>query len=134
MNRTEVRALVAAAIDTLNHNLGKSFNVSFERGSASFDSNGCSFKVEAVQIGRDSKEVKDFKRNAELYGLEESDLGKTFNSHGKTMEIIGANPRAHRYPILVKDANGKIWKYAVSTVQLRMGKLSPTDTRSFNQS
>lgn len=58
-----------------------------------------------------------FKQNAYEYGLSPADLGRLFVSAGKVYTIIGANPKAHKYPILAKCKNdGKTYRLPVSHV------------------
>ena len=62
-----------------------------------------------------AKEASDFKRYAKLYNMSESDLGAKVEISGKTYTIIGAKPRATRYPIIVEN-NGKYYKMADTVV------------------
>jgi hypothetical protein len=76
----------------------------------------------------ETEEAQAFKRNARFFGLEPDDLGKTFHSiaTGKKMEITGAKPRNHKYPIIAKCAsNGKAYKFSAREVMLGLGRNTP---------
>lgn len=47
--------------------------------------------------------AEDFKQYCALYGLNESDLNKTFNYKGATWEIVGLNIGRRKYPIVCKN-------------------------------
>jgi hypothetical protein len=60
-------------------------------------------------VDKFAKEASDFKRYAKLYNMSESDLGAKVEISGKIYTIVGAKPRATRYPIIVEN-NGKYYK------------------------
>ena len=102
--------------------LAEKFEVSVNIGSARFNPNSVTFKVEIATIGSDgqvnNREVGIFKRNAFLWGLQPSDLGREFVAMGETYKIVGANTRRHRFPISAdRVRDGKPFKFGHETVK-----------------
>ena len=81
------------------------------------------FKFEVSATNEDgtveTKEARDFKRIAEIYGLSPDDLGKTFKTwHGKrTYTITGLVRRRRKFPISAVCENGKSWKFPAEQVK-----------------
>ena len=75
-----------------------------------------------------SKDVTDFLELAEVYGLEKTDLNKTFTlmtEPGVTYTISGLSPRAKKYPVLAKSSKtGSTYKFPVSTVKMALGRFN----------
>jgi len=120
--RTALEGLDVSAIE-------QRFNVKVRIGHASFDpspNGGATFKLEFAPVVSGevkTKEATDFERLAYLYGLEASDLGKTFSSNGRTFTICGLAPKAHKFPILAKCADdGKTYKFPERSVLLSLGR------------
>jgi hypothetical protein len=65
-------------------------------------------------------EAKDFKANTWKWGLEASDLGRTFTHAGDTFEITGAKPKASKFPILAKRGDGKGYKFPADLIRLKL--------------
>jgi hypothetical protein len=65
-------------------------------------------------------ERKEFALYAPMFDMTEDDFGKSFTIRNKTYTICGIAPRSTTYPILAKDASGKVFK------------VPPTITRTLN--
>ncbi len=66
-------------------------------------------------IDKDGQEFKDW---ATIYGLDPSDLGKTFKSGTASYKIVGLKRRNRKYPIVAKNLrNGKTYKFPTSFVK-----------------
>ncbi len=64
-----------------------------------------------------SKEASDLKFLATSYGLPANILGRKIKTQGRTFEIVGCKPRAHKLPILGRDiSTNKTFKFPVATV------------------
>lgn len=107
----------------------RTLNVKVKIGKAVFDpspSGGATFKVEFVPIVNGTakdKTVLDFERQAIVFGLEASDLGRTFIDHGIQYRVMGLVPRSYKFPILCKNLiNGKTFKFSASTVKFALGR------------
>jgi hypothetical protein len=59
---------------------------------------------------------EDFKRYASRYGLQATDLGRSFTQRRSTFTIVGLVPSRPKYPILVENQNGKRYKFPASKV------------------
>jgi hypothetical protein len=102
--------------------LARKYGVDVSTGSGSYNDSNFTFKITAAVKSSDgtaiTREAQAFKANARWIGLQESDLGRSFTSRGKTFTITGYNTRAKRMPILAKDENGKGFKFEVDTVKM----------------
>ncbi|MGB5812952.1 MAG: hypothetical protein WBG86_20635 [Polyangiales bacterium] len=79
------------------------------------------FKVTITVPGAKGKVETDWERYAEAFGADPTWLGKTFADHNDVnYTVVGLNPRAKSYPLLIEDANGKRRKCAASYVQAAM--------------
>ena len=126
MDRNKVRELssiissiLAEASDKL-----KAYGVVAEVGSGSFTDSNVTFKVNVSEVGENgeakSREAESFKTNASLYGLDPSDLGKTFVDRGNNYTVLGLAPRRSKYPVLAVRGDGKKFKFRVETVRLAL--------------
>ena len=126
-NRQECRRL-SDAIEQAIKKIGDEFGVHIKRSSGSFTDANYKMKWEASVINENgeirSREAEDFKTQARLYGLQETDLGKTFSDWtGRKFEITGLTPRRSKYPILAKDVNtGKVFKFPIEQIKLHLNK------------
>ena len=105
----------------------KSFNIKISFGSAKYDCNGgakYTVEVSPVVNGRTiSKEAIEFQTYCQLYGLEKSDMGKTFFNNGETFKITGLSSRSRKFPIFaerIKD--GKEFKFTPESVKIGLGR------------
>jgi len=123
-----LKAKLQAALDL--DNLGfKELGVDVQVGSARFSSSSATFKVEVSIVAADgtveTKTVSDFKRCAQLWGLQPDDFGRTFRSRGIAYEICGGKPGSYKYPILGKRVpDGKVFKFPADVV--RDGIIQPS--------
>lgn len=119
----DTRNRLQTALDTIAADIGCQIKV----GNASYEPDGsaCSFKIECAVIGEDgtakTREATDFGHYAEQYGLKPEDLGKSFTNHNGTYTIIGCKPRSHKFPILGRRADGKVFKFPAVMVRLGLG-------------
>ena len=72
------------------------------------------------EVGGSQKGAEDFTRLAHHYGLRAEDLGKEFEYGGHKYRLVGANPRAPKYPIQGMRLDGKrageVWRLPPSAV------------------
>lgn len=106
--------------------LGQELGIKFNAGNASFNPSNVTFKLEAAITNADgsveTKEATDFKQLASLYGLKADDYGKPFSTFNGTYNICGLARKSHKFPILAKNAKGKVYKFAVEQVKLGLEK------------
>ena len=108
-DRQEVRIL-GEAIESALQKVGDQYGVHIIRGNGRFDPTNLTLKIEASIVGENgevvTKEAKDFKKFATMYGLNPSDLNKTFTTwNGKQFEITGLSLRKSKNPILAKKVS-----------------------------
>lgn len=107
--------------------LEESYGVTFQLGNGSYDSNSYKFRINCLKLSKDGEpictEKEDFKKYCNLFGLEESDLGKTFKCRNNIYKLYGLKPRNRKYPVLAKDVmNGKIYKFSAYNVKSFLGR------------
>ena len=100
--------------------VAKKHGVQVTIGSGSFTPGYATMKIDISTFGKDgtanTKEAYDFGRYANLVGLKPSDFGRSFKHMGKTYEIVGLKPRSRTAPIVVKRADGKLYKMPVAFI------------------
>ena len=63
-----------------------------------------------------------FARDATFIGLTPEDFGKEVKVEGRIIKIVGINLRASRYPVLVEDRDGKVYKYNEGAILKVLGR------------
>ena len=106
-------------IDCLNEKFANRFE--FKQISGRYNDISLTLKLEIAEINENGKVEsaieRDFQEYARFYGLQLTDLGRTFTSNGKRYKISGCKPRNIRYPILgTRVPDGKRFKFTVDTV------------------
>lgn len=119
IDRTECRKLRQALEAHLESFEYEGVTASIE-GSARYSDTTASFKLEVTVNNADgstnTKAAEDFKRHAPLYGMKESDLGRTFRHGRDLMEVVGFRPRARKNNVIVRNQNGKEYVMPHTTV------------------
>lgn len=98
-------------------------SVKFEIGNARFFPNNITFKVDVSTVTEEgtvlTKETESYKRNCRRYGLKPESLGETFYCYRwhKKMTIYGLSTRSHKYPILCKGPDNRIYKYSAEMIK-----------------
>ena len=105
--------------------LGVKYGVSIKAGNASYNSELATFKLELTTLGQggavETKEAKDFKSHASMYGMKADDLGKTVTIQGRQCQITGLKPRS-RNCIIGKDlSSSKSFKLPLAGVKKSLG-------------
>ena len=115
-----IRAELEHAIDAQGE-VWKELGLAVKVGNVSFNSSNMVAKIEVAIIGEngvvETREVRDFKLLAPVYGFEESDLGREFKAGGKTYKIVGCLSRATKAPILAERSDGKQFKFPAAMVK-----------------
>jgi hypothetical protein len=106
MDRQKVKALREAMLEALKQ-LETDMSVEFTIDKISFNDNTASVKVEVSDVSENgevyNKEAEDFKKFSLNYGLDPSNLGKSFCHGGKIFVITGLSTRKRKYPIMAKE-------------------------------
>lgn len=113
---------IAAEIETALADVAQRLGVKITVGSTRFTDKNAKIKIEVATISSDgqvrSEAAESFGIYAYRYGLQPSDMGKTFTWSGHTYAISGCAPRSHKYPILAKRlSDGKTYKFAAKLVK-----------------
>jgi hypothetical protein len=116
------------AIEQALEPVGDDFGMAVKVGAITFGSTNCHMKIEFGTVSEDgeidTKQAVDFRQRAPMYGLESSDLHRTFQAPtGLEYKIIGLNTRSRRYPILARATKGgKTYKFATASVLRYLGR------------
>ena len=121
MNRSDAK-LISGEVMLALGKIEKKLGVSFSRGNGTFDADMFSLKITATSNAKDgskqTKEEVDFITNCYRIGLNKEDLGKSFNAQGQSFTICGMKPKSHKYPILAKNTQGKVFKFSKHSIIL----------------
>ncbi len=119
-----MRDLIKAVQEDLRVGLqaiGDKHGVVLTLGNARYSDTNATMKLELSKKDASgmaiTREAAAFLRDAAIYGLEPSDLGRTFTSNGRTFKITGSNPRSQKYPILAALPNEKQYKFHDTVVK-----------------
>lgn len=121
-----VCTLIRGEINAALVEVGKKHGISLKTiGGGTYTSDNFTVKVEAAVV-RDgavvTKEAKEFKQLASLFGLKESDLNREVMIGGEKCQIIGMKSRSYKFPILAKKlSTGQVFKYPVAVIQRALG-------------
>lgn len=125
--RTNLASLRTDIEKALNE-VGQKHQIALTIGNIRFSANEFRTKLEAFiandtgnTVGakdvRSLKEYNDLKENGSLFGLSESDYGKTFMSQGRVYKIVGLNSNAPKFPIIAEEVGtGKSYKFKETIV------------------
>ena len=124
MDRAKVKMLRKAMEEALAP-LEESFKVKLLMDNCNFTESYCNFKVGFADVAEDgevqSKEVKEFKMFAATYGLEPTDLYRTFTVRGTEYKITGLSTRKPKYPLLAdRVRDGAKFKFPVDQVVMAL--------------
>ena len=87
--------------------VGEELGLSFEFGRGNFTENNFVVKLEIATLNEDGtandRAADDFTSNAFRYGLQTTDLGRSFAMRNGRYTITGAKPKNRKYPIIAED-------------------------------
>jgi hypothetical protein len=120
MNRDMARAIERQALELLAPmETGGQLKIAAKGGS--IGTTFVTLKFEFAEVGKDGvaepREAADFKALARFHGLSADDLGKPFVSRGEHYEIVGLKPKSHKFPILGRHCDGKVYKFPAESVK-----------------
>jgi hypothetical protein len=113
--RDAIRMDLAAAL----HPIATKHGVKLVIGYTTYEATTMTIKVEAGVIENGialTIEAREFQVNADLYGFQPTDLGRTFTHTGTTYRIIGLNPAKRSKPVLCEDPTGKRYLFGPDIV------------------
>lgn len=98
-------------------------------GDATYNEHSVTFKTTATialegipQVIEPTPEAASFLREAKLYGLQPSDLGREFVADKTTYRIVGLKPRNRSLPIIAEDVQSKRqYKFSLKDIQRVLG-------------
>jgi hypothetical protein len=126
MDRAKANAISADVEQAIAH-LGMRHGIEIKVGRGSFTGTSYTLKIESADISASgevqSKEHVAFKRYADRYGLQASDLGRSFEYDGRHYTIIGLNTRAPKRPIQTKTRSGKVYVWGSDFIARKMNAI-----------
>ena len=121
-DKPTLRAILDDAKEALGP-VAEKYGLKLERKSCTYSEDECpvAFKFLITETDSNgnlmSSDAKAFVREASLYGLKGTDLGKEFRFRGDTYRISGLKPKSRKYPILGENVQtGKTFKFAAEDV------------------
>jgi len=111
------------AIEEELQKVGDKFGVAIKKERGSFTPNNFTLKIEASIIDNrgvvKSRDAETFKIYAKRYGLNPTDIGRSFKDwSGRTFTITGASSRLCRAPIFVDREDGKKFRFPSEEVKV----------------
>jgi len=115
--------LIQKRVEDALKDLSAELGVAIEYGGGRY-SNGETGEIKlkltvAGPAGKTAGQVA-WDRSCSYYGFLAMDFGRRFTTRGCTYEICGLAPSSHKYPILAKRADGKVFKFPLDTVRLAL--------------
>lgn len=123
-DKTNLRRLSAdlqAALDAV----AKQHGISIVLGSGRFSPTEYRAKITAsttLPANAEDRARKEFEEHAGAFFLKPSDYGQTFVIGGKQYTICGIKPKSRQYPVLGRNARGKVFKFAATDVLTWFGR------------
>lgn len=116
MDKAAANALGEATREALEA-VAERFGVTAKLGGGKYDPFGGTYAPK-IEYAIPAIADKAAEQDAQLYGLPEGSIGKTFTAKGRTFKVTGINPRARSMPVeAVEVATGKSYKFKVEGVK-----------------
>lgn len=126
MDRETVK-IIAAKVEAAVRGVAEEHGVQITYKGGNYCESSALLKLEVAEIRCGeavTREAEDFRRNANLVGLQPEDLGREFRDwSGDTYKIVGLKPSSRKYPILVKNLRtSKTFKFPEGRVQAALSR------------
>jgi len=107
--------LIRAEVNKRLQSMSEEFGIDLHCGHCSYSSDEMNFKLEVKKSGVDLEKTK-FQRNCFLYDLKSTDYKRSFIYENESYIVVGISTSSRKYPIKVKRADGKGFKFTSSLV------------------
>lgn len=115
---TKITQLTATNIDPIQADIKaalaaveEKYGVTIGFGGIRYDSAQYGSKM-TVTIGNADEAAKaEFDKYCWKFNLKPSAFGSTFTTQGQTFTVVGIKPKGKKYPVLAKNAAGKVFKF-----------------------
>ena len=100
--------------------LEEKYGVTVEMKNISYTQDSFTTKIEVVNES-DNREQTDFERNVvcfKNYGLTKNDYKKVFKIKGEKFYLVGINPRARKYPFILRNEKGDEYSFTANALGL----------------
>jgi hypothetical protein len=82
--------------------------------------------VPKVEYAAHDTAEREWKRYADMFGLEADDFGKRFYLRGELYRIVGLNFSAKKYPVLaMRTVDGKVFKFPAQSIKQHLAERIP---------
>ena len=90
----------------------KEFDVEIDFGGYRYSTNDFTSKMTVYKKSADGKdrEQLDFEKYCTAFGLNADDYNGKVHYQGETWQIVGFNPRAPKYPLKIRNSQGKTYR------------------------
>jgi len=117
--RQEINAALKAIADK--------YDVTILAQGGSYNEQMVQFKLTCTTKGEngevETKEAKDFKAYAMMYGLQKEDLGREFSNGFDKYKITGLKPRSRKCVIAQRVGSSHSYKFDPNTVKKMLGHI-----------
>jgi hypothetical protein len=123
---------IRQALDPVLAALSRHLDVEVRAGNGSYKQDGTGGKLTLVIKGAtaDGKTADEeaWMSSSALLGLNKNWLGESFEYHGSTYKVTGANLKRHKFPIAAERLlDGKRFKFPASIIQAALRGLPQAD-------
>lgn len=113
---------LSSEINEALQGLAENHGMVIKTGSASYNSNSVTFKLECANLDEDgkaiTKDVEYWNMYKPSHQIKHVSPGDKVNHFGATAKLIGYNPKARKYPIVIEQ-NGSRYKIDVRRFKLQ---------------
>ncbi len=92
--------------------VAEKYGITIDPGNISYTDLDATMKLKLKTNGVDY-EKKKFNQHCQRYGFDPEDYLKEYTVGGYSYQLIGFNPKASKYPVIIKGSDGA--KYKVTT-------------------
>jgi hypothetical protein len=111
----ELRERLASRLREVGESLGLVLTID---DRVTYNPNAMRLKLTVTEVGAAPAAQVEFNHYCARYGLTAADFGKEFDFAGDHFTLCGVQPRATRFPLLGRNAAGKVYKLPVDVVRL----------------
>lgn len=111
----ELRERLTSRLREVGETLGLTLTIA---DRVTFNPNAMYMKLTVTEGGAPAADQVEFNRYCVRYGLTPADFGKAFDFAGDHFTLCGVQPRASQFPLLGRNAEGKVYKLPVDVVRI----------------
>ena len=104
--------------------VAEKYSITIDPGNISYTDLDATMKLKLTDNthGREDYEKKKFNQLCQAYGFEPEDYLRNISLGGEPVKLVGFNPKAKKYPVILQAMDGKKYKVHVGLVQSCLNK------------